>query len=990
MNYVGRLLSSFKTFYSEINTATLTGAIDVIVVEQEDGSLLCSPFHVRFGKMGVLRSREKCVYIEINGEQVDLHMKLGENGEAFFLEEAAVEDKVPAHLCSSPLLSTIELMEDGMKRLHAEASSIRSETESSKESDASLGKDLSLDNKLNSSGEMSDLKERLALSDDGKEPKSEHAIVDMTEPAEQIKITVESEAAQGKSKKQLNFEGGSRVLDVDVENVSEEELEKLKSNSSSAKETLIRIESETKSSRRGKLTRKRRRKGAAAKPPPRSEKQDVEALAAVKSSLSRRLMNLSESSTSSSQHSDDEIFQIEDVSEEEEANRVMGQRSFSKPKVNSDVWGNEMLKVNIHPQHPLSDGDVTPLPLSPVCTRPPTPKSDTEVETSRLARGRAASGHIRSSSSTEKIEWNWGELPERRLSRTPLIPADDEVFESLANLKKDGNKPKEEGREADLESQKTGETGKTSVWSKLNVFRNIQHSQGTEQGMYLQDLASEEIDPEVYALYFPERAEASGRIEALRDEDKSSDLGASLPQSPNTVEEVSSSIEYEEDTSESSMELQMSLCGGLKDEDDTVPHDLFIKDLVSYEEFCKTPGLLSNPNLVVRLDGKYYNWQAAGPIMISYLAFRRPLPQVVVSNLMKDQVPKGKRSLTSWLWGTSKPPTTPKKETDATEMETAQQEGDEIRQPEETVYWSDETESSERVSVHDQVTSRMRSQSGIYKKSIRLSSEQLAKLNLKPGPNVIRYSVTTRYQGTTMCESTVYLWKHDIKLVISDIDGTITRSDVFGQILPVLGKDWTHGGVAQLFSQIQNNGYHFLYLSSRAIGQARHTKGYLKSVCQDKFDLPDGPLLLNPSSLIRAFHREVIIKKPEEFKIRCLKDILSLYPSSGNKASNPFYAGFGNRINDTWAYRAVGVPVSRIFTINSQGKVTHDLTYTFQSSYPKMRDLADHVFPPLHRKQTMAFVSPHEYSSFTFWREPMPELPADDELLRDITSKDKK
>ena len=64
MNYVGRLLSSFKTFYSEINTATLTGAIDVIVVEQEDGSLLCSPFHVRFGKMGVLRSREKCVSIK--------------------------------------------------------------------------------------------------------------------------------------------------------------------------------------------------------------------------------------------------------------------------------------------------------------------------------------------------------------------------------------------------------------------------------------------------------------------------------------------------------------------------------------------------------------------------------------------------------------------------------------------------------------------------------------------------------------------------------------------------------------------------------------------------------------------------------------------------------------------------------------------------------------------------------------------------------------
>ena len=51
----------FQDFYSEINAATLTGAIDVIVVEHEDGSLNSSPFHVRFGKMGVLKSREKIV-----------------------------------------------------------------------------------------------------------------------------------------------------------------------------------------------------------------------------------------------------------------------------------------------------------------------------------------------------------------------------------------------------------------------------------------------------------------------------------------------------------------------------------------------------------------------------------------------------------------------------------------------------------------------------------------------------------------------------------------------------------------------------------------------------------------------------------------------------------------------------------------------------------------------------------------------------------------
>lgn len=61
MNSLVKVFSNFKDFYSEINGATLTGAIDVIVVEQPDGTFLCSPFHVRFGKMGVLRSRQKIV-----------------------------------------------------------------------------------------------------------------------------------------------------------------------------------------------------------------------------------------------------------------------------------------------------------------------------------------------------------------------------------------------------------------------------------------------------------------------------------------------------------------------------------------------------------------------------------------------------------------------------------------------------------------------------------------------------------------------------------------------------------------------------------------------------------------------------------------------------------------------------------------------------------------------------------------------------------------
>lgn len=65
MNYVGQLaesvLGTMKDLYHDLNSATLSGCIDVVVVRQPDNSFKCSPFHVRFGKLGVLRSREKVV-----------------------------------------------------------------------------------------------------------------------------------------------------------------------------------------------------------------------------------------------------------------------------------------------------------------------------------------------------------------------------------------------------------------------------------------------------------------------------------------------------------------------------------------------------------------------------------------------------------------------------------------------------------------------------------------------------------------------------------------------------------------------------------------------------------------------------------------------------------------------------------------------------------------------------------------------------------------
>merc|ERR1712123_373599 len=119
-----------------------------------------------------------------------------------------------------------------------------------------------------------------------------------------------------------------------------------------------------------------------------------------------------------------------------------------------------------------------------------------------------------------------------------------------------------------------------------------------------------------------------------------------------------------------------------------------------------------------------------------------------------------------------------------------------------------------------------------FRKTLRLSSARLSEMNLQPGSNEVEFSVTTAFQGTTRCKCHIYLWHHTDKVVISDIDGTITKSDVLGHILPVIGSAWAQSGVAQLFTKINNNGYQIMYLSARAIGQASITKDYLQSVKQ--------------------------------------------------------------------------------------------------------------------------------------------------------------
>lgn len=65
----------------------------------------------------------------------------------------------------------------------------------------------------------------------------------------------------------------------------------------------------------------------------------------------------------------------------------------------------------------------------------------------------------------------------------------------------------------------------------------------------------------------------------------------------------------------------------------------------------------------------------------------------------------------------------------------------------------------------------------------------------------------------------------------------------------------SHNAIQSEWVVCFRNGYKFLYCSARAIGMADMTRGYLHWVNERGTVLPQGPLLLSPSSLFSALHR---------------------------------------------------------------------------------------------------------------------------------------
>uniref|UniRef100_A0A8C3DCI4 phosphatidate phosphatase n=1 Tax=Corvus moneduloides TaxID=1196302 RepID=A0A8C3DCI4_CORMO len=811
MNYMGQLAESVfvtvKELYRDLNPATLSGCIDVVVVRQPDNSFKCSPFHVRFGKLGVLRSKEKVVDIEINGEPVDLHMKLGDNGEAFFVEESEeheVGDDIPYFLHTSPIYKA-------------------------------------------------------------------------RSPKDAVQPSCELEATSA-----------------------------------------------------GLILRKRRRRKR------RPQRKEVSELG-----------------------------------------------SDSSDEAKSDV---SMKKPHI-----------TFSSCSFMLSHPSSPKSDSELEVrpqENFALG--AESHMK---------WTWGKLPQvspcscsfagngskstkmllQKIAAATTISATlvpvDKATPLVATSEYPGRDSSPAGAKGIPHSLAVSVTEPTlapqagnRIFRLKDIFRAVRakrflgtysNPQEKQKGdvrstkrsphlspsnICLEDLSK--LDKKQVALYFP------------RSDTEQTSRPMTEPSNPLCVQLPSTLPANHPTDSDSMSTVALSLCGGLRG-NRQISHEKFMEHMVSYQQFAENPRLISDPNLVIMINNKYYSWAVAGPIVLSLQAFQRNIPESIIDELVKEKMPKKDRRW--WFsWRREFP----------TDGVCLQHFVKTLADPFPTLCRQEEKESSsDSHLLHPEdvlaVETPAQKRLPTYKKSLRLSSEQIGRLNLQDGPNEVAFSVTTQYQGTCRCEATIYLWNWNEKVVISDIDGTITKSDALGQILPQLGKDWTHRGIVKLFHKIHLNGYKFLYCSARAIGMAHITKGYLKWVSEQGCGLPMGPMLLSPSSLLSAFHREVIEKKPEVFKVTCLTDIRKLFATKC-----PFYAGFGNRPNDVYAYKQVGLPESRIFTVNPKGELIQELAKNQKSTFERLSELVEVFFPPVGQRRSASLVSP-DCSHCACWRPPVPDVDLD-------------
>lgn len=918
MNYLRGAISAASQYYRDINPSTLTGAIDVIVVRRsgvgENGAdeLACSPFHVRFGKWQVLRPVDKKVTVCVNGQEIPFSMKIGDAGEAFFVFET--NDDVPEDLITSPIISAMKL---GHSSGDMQSDLSGTKTEGGRDDYKTEPDFFNLDSP------------NISKTDLQNPPTSERpqgAQVHFPETESTTTSTSEDSGSLGLSGILDRSTGLGKAVVKAVIETERDKRHRIQDKASAAHNAAMRTYGRLQGNEeKGDEALPRMRKGEG--DPPKivyshDMVYDPAGYHAKDASTDSTMTGTSRRTSRSTLREDvDDYDSYEgpstprsgDLSVEHTPSRTPDTSRSPSPDYRYD-------RLTKFPKH-VSNPTIRASSESPEADVPP-------------------------EGSTTMYSWEWGAFPTPSPMQAAFPPREQiETHRSVSV-------PPFIETDADNTHRPPSSRSKTESALPSPPASPITPGSSAERHFFAEgiELSADENNGRRFLVVIGRRT-----------------------------------YDFELSISE---ELAREGPTG----DEFLDRRRFQEGQVSFRRFMKFPAVVKDSNLVIRWNDKYITRRDGSPLMDALVKWReRALARPANARALEEEEPlssederppekkeQPKKTSSSWVrwWRSSRTDTTPTKpvpEKQSTPRErswdrdlereaandrfasapaSAHSDSGPVPFPSVSISTSSSLSSDRTVSSGKQ-----------YAKTLRLTSDQLKQLNLKSGKNSITFSLSD--SGETACTASIFLWESTDSVVVSDIDGTITKSDALGHIYTMIGRDWTHIGVAKLYTDICRNGYRIMYLTSRAIGQADSTRYYLKGINQNNYQLPEGPVIMSPDRLMASFHREVILRKPEVFKMACLRDIQRLF----GEGTNPFYAGFGNRITDALSYRSVNIPSQRIFTIDSSGEVKMELLEVagYKSSYIHLTDLVDQMFPPIHQK------SDPEFSDINYWRTPIQE-----------------
>ncbi|ESQ49118.1 hypothetical protein EUTSA_v10020030mg [Eutrema salsugineum] len=877
MSLVGRVGSLISQGVYSVATPfhPFGGAIDVIVVQQEDGSFRSTPWYVRFGKFqGVLKGAEKFVKISVNGTEADFHMYLDNSGEAYFIREVD-----PAANDTNNLISNSENNNGNENN----GVGFRLEHSLSDAGAEELREGLNSLNRLDRT--ESDCNRRYYdFQDDPPSPTSEYG------SARFDNLNVESYGdSQGSDSEVVLVSIDGHILTAPV-SAAEQEAENLRLNTPQFHlapgdgTEFCEGNTEFASS---------------------ETSWDTEYISKVEASDAVDIGSEKVNIGSVERNDLDSHSRVITEKDSHDAERDIIGNSFEQSELTQP---GENAKSEA-PAPTFEDQNLKECELLPT-TITENDRSEDEVAIETIN----ALVHVSESSATQ-------------------ITTEEVKTESRISV------------DSTTESECTDEERRISAETAILI--DNQESEIMES----EDQTSERVS-----------------IDSTREDNEK--LTPSKPteedkENRESLDSATSSVDIRKPDTD--LRYELSLC---KDElrqgmGLTAAAEVFHAHRISMEEYKNSAtSILESENLVVRIRETYMPWKKAARIVLGKAVFDLELdiePDDVIS-VEENESAKSKDDETTitptssgrrWrLWPIP-----------FRRVKTIEHTGSNSSSEEDLFVDSEPglQNSPEALSITE---SRHESPRRQLVRTNVPTNEQIASLNLKDGQNMITFSFSTRVLGTQQVDAHIYRWRWDTKIVISDVDGTITKSDVLGQFMPLVGKDWTQSGVAKLFSAIKENGYQLLFLSARAIVQAYLTRSFLNNLKQDGKALPTGPVVISPDGLFPALYREVIRRAPHEFKIACLEDIRKLFP----KDYNPFYAGFGNRDTDELSYRKLGIPKGKIFIINPKGEVATGHRIDIKKSYTSLHTLVNDMFPP------NSLVEQEDYNHWNFWKVPVEEV----------------